>query len=107
MAEFVALEVSTFIAELLKGNPKNIEPLFSDRYIYQSSSWRELVSQRAHILSERAITQYFGFISERIQLTSSQKTIQQGTQYKTLYHVRHLISISSHISLSVQFVSET
>jgi hypothetical protein len=91
MAEFVALEVATFMGELLKGNPKNIQPLFSDRSIFQSPLWKEMVAQRMHILSERAITQYFGFISERIQLTSSPKTIQQGTQHKTLYHVGYII----------------
>ena len=104
VSEYTAMEAATFISELLKGNPRNLEPLFCDRCIYQVSSmwlisslnrepciqsplWRALKSSRRGLLSERAVSQYFGFVMDRITQTTSQKVADNKTQHKSLYHV--------------------
>jgi len=54
----------------------------------QSPLWRDLKRHRARVLSERTVSQWAGFIVDRIKESQSKRAIEQRQQHKTLYHVR-------------------
>eukprot|EP00943_MAST-04B_sp_MAST-4B-sp1_P005150 g5150.t1 len=66
--EYSGKEIGTFVLELAKGNPRNIEFLFVDpvHVIHATSTWLKLRALRWKFLTRRCINQYFGFINERL-----------------------------------------
>ena len=66
--EYAGKELALFLAELAKGNPKNVEPLFTRaprRSVHESAVWRALRARRAEFLTGRAVIQYRGFVKDR------------------------------------------
>lgn len=71
--EYDGKEYGQFILELCKGNPRNIEMLFlqSNNSIYESPLWERLKGYRQVFLTECCVSQYKGFISERLSRARS------------------------------------
>lgn len=66
VVEYSGRELGSFLSLLAKGNPKNVELLFSRKPAHRSDIWEELVAARACFLTIRCAKQYLGFISERL-----------------------------------------
>eukprot|EP00041_Stephanoeca_diplocostata_P038502 m.1521139 g.1521139 ORF g.1521139 m.1521139 type:complete len:777 (+) comp25229_c0_seq14:504-2834(+) len=103
--EYTGKEVGTFLLELAKGNPSNVELLFTDpgNSVYESHDWSTLRCIRHVFVTERCINQYFGFIKDRLKraerllddlekddsdTTLSCETFQSAFS-KLLYHAYH------------------
>jgi hypothetical protein len=52
-------EIKEFLAELVKGNPVNLEPLFTDpaRSAFESREWSSLRALRHQFVTQRAVDQ--------------------------------------------------
>merc|ERR1712046_116746 len=94
--EYHAQELGIFVAELAKGNPSNVELLFSEDVLVHNGLWQQLRSVRCCFLTLRCARQYFGFASERLQLLkdllvpgSSFEASQAQKASKWLYHAHH------------------
>lgn len=64
--EYSGKELGDFVVELAKGNPRNIELLFTEKPHETSSVWQELRARRRSFLTCRCVSQYMGFISDRL-----------------------------------------
>ncbi|CAD7944168.1 unnamed protein product [Amoebophrya sp. A120] len=64
--EYTGRELGAFLCELCKGNPRNLEMLFTRKRFEGSSVWVELVQKRRMFLTLRSVAQYLGFIGERL-----------------------------------------
>ncbi|CAE8612107.1 unnamed protein product [Polarella glacialis] len=64
--EYSGRELGSFVALLAKGNPRNVEMLFSEKPALRGWAWEELRASRACFLTLRCASQYLGFISERL-----------------------------------------
>ena len=66
--EYGGKEICTFVLELAKGNPRNIEFLFvnPNKVIHITKMWSKLRAIRQEFLNTRCINQYVGFIHERL-----------------------------------------
>eukprot|EP00933_Yihiella_yeosuensis_P023075 TRINITY_DN18023_c0_g1_i3.p1 TRINITY_DN18023_c0_g1~~TRINITY_DN18023_c0_g1_i3.p1 ORF type:complete len:964 (+),score=197.20 TRINITY_DN18023_c0_g1_i3:47-2938(+) len=69
--EYAGRELGSFVGLLAKGNPKNVELLFSCKPAMRGWAWQELCAARACFLTLRCCCQYLGFISDRLNRLSS------------------------------------
>ena len=65
--EYSGKELGNFVVELAKGNPRNIELLYTDKPCTVGSVWQELKDMRRSFLTLRCADQYLGFISDRLK----------------------------------------
>eukprot|EP00438_Fugacium_kawagutii_P033094 Skav229607 [mRNA] locus=scaffold510:240159:244843:+ [translate_table: standard] len=66
VVEYTGRELGFFVSNLAKGNPNNVELLFSEKPAHRSWAWKELVEARQCFLTLRCAKQYLGFISQRL-----------------------------------------
>ncbi|GAM18210.1 hypothetical protein SAMD00019534_013850 [Acytostelium subglobosum LB1] len=59
--DFVMYEMERFAQLLLKGNPKLIEPLFTERNCYMSEEWLKLRAMRHSFVSQQVIHHYVSY----------------------------------------------
>lgn len=64
--EYTGRELGFFITNLAKGNPTNVELLFSNKPAHRSWAWQELLEARHSFLTLRCAKQYMGFVSQRL-----------------------------------------
>jgi len=101
VVEYKGRELGSFLVELAKGNPANIELLFTEKPHLASSVWRELRSMRRGFLSLRCAKQYLGFVADRIRKGTAaceEKEPKEAGSFdevaakqvsKCLYHAHH------------------
>ncbi|CAJ1445009.1 unnamed protein product [Effrenium voratum] len=98
VVEFAGRELGSFMALLAKGNPKNVELLFSGKAAHRSWAWEELLEARTCFLTLRCAKQYMGFISERLYRAQDLLKVEEGDGLnpqkaselsKLLYHANH------------------
>lgn len=65
--EYSGKELGNFLVELSKGNPRNVELLFTSKPHTSSSVWQELCAMRDGFLTIRCARQYLGFITDRLR----------------------------------------
>uniref|UniRef100_A0A7S1RGU4 Nucleotidyltransferase domain-containing protein n=1 Tax=Alexandrium catenella TaxID=2925 RepID=A0A7S1RGU4_ALECA len=93
-------ELGPFLLELAKGNPRNVELLFTEKPHITSPVWQELRSRRHGFVTLRCARQYFGFIMDRLGCASKEleahsrdgEVLKVGTAKrfsKWLYHAHH------------------
>lgn len=89
--EVSGLELSKYVDNLLKGNPKYLEPVFSnDESIHYKSDLFSLTeSYRQSFITERTVTQYLGFAKDRVR--EIHKTDSELKQRKCAYHGFHKV----------------
>jgi len=97
--EYSGRELGSFITLLAKGNPKNVELLFSNKPAHRSWAWKELLGARHCFLTLRCAKQYLGFISERLFRArdvlkagegDNDDLLSRGGEFsKLLYHATH------------------
>eukprot|EP00913_Durusdinium_trenchii_P035886 g33579.t1 len=96
--DYCGRELGSFITLLAKGNPKNVELLFTRKPNHHSWAWEELLEARECFLTLRCAKQYMGFISERLfrardLLKGSEgesDEFERGSEFsKLLYHAHH------------------
>lgn len=101
--EYTGRELGFFIANLAKGNPTNVELLFSNKPAHRSWAWQELLEARHCFLTLRCAKQYMGFVSQRLMragdlLKAAVKSsggetdvaLSSGKEFsKLLYHAHH------------------
>jgi predicted nucleotidyltransferase len=59
--DYAIYEVETFCRLLVKGNPKVVEPLFSENRCWYSERWLDLRRSRDIVINLTVAKQYFGF----------------------------------------------
>eukprot|EP00931_Biecheleriopsis_adriatica_P008374 TRINITY_DN109574_c0_g1_i1.p1 TRINITY_DN109574_c0_g1~~TRINITY_DN109574_c0_g1_i1.p1 ORF type:complete len:899 (-),score=158.64 TRINITY_DN109574_c0_g1_i1:147-2444(-) len=95
--EYSGKELAAFIVELAKGNPRNIELLFTRKQCHSSSVWEELRDRRRNFLTLRCAAQYLGFISDRLHKAAPEVDEIDGDEAprkrfsKCMYHAYHKI----------------
>eukprot|EP01133_Synstelium_polycarpum_P016159 gene16159-19231_t len=81
--DFVMYEIGKFCELLLKGNPKLVEPLFSERLAYLSPLWRELYDVRHSFVSQMVIYHYISYSKTQLgdarRATDEKKGLKQQT----------------------------
>eukprot|EP00753_Platysulcus_tardus_P016362 PLAT5636.1.p1 GENE.PLAT5636.1~~PLAT5636.1.p1 ORF type:complete len:1038 (+),score=353.76 PLAT5636.1:39-3116(+) len=88
--EYEACEIAFFLTLLMKGNPRNIEPLFSDRNLFVAPLWAELCAIRHLFLTERLIDHYFGYVHDRLHRVAKQDG--EHAKAKLFYHAFHKLT---------------
>jgi len=68
--EYSGKELGSFLLELAKGNPRNIEFLFTEKPHFSSPVWQELRARRQGFITLRCARQYLGFIADRLSRAS-------------------------------------
>ncbi|KAF2073809.1 hypothetical protein CYY_004867 [Polysphondylium violaceum] len=94
--DYVMFEAEKFCELLYKGNPKLIEPLFSDNYCYQSNDWISLGKDRKKFISLSVIKHYISYA--KIQLFDAIKAKEQSEQQQSIENVLKNLSLSSNHS---------
>jgi len=92
VVEMSARELGDFVVELFKGNPRNIELLFAPTPLVSSQIWSELVALRRSFLTQRCVSQYLGFIADRLGKIEKKHAQFEGERVepsKLLYHAYH------------------
>ncbi|EGG17976.1 hypothetical protein DFA_06642 [Cavenderia fasciculata] len=79
--DFVLYELSKFCELLLKGNPKLVEPLFTERNCYISQKWEQLRSIRHSFISQLVISHYVSY--SKSQLGDAKKAQNEKTSRVT------------------------
>jgi len=95
--EYSGRELGRFVVELAKGNPKNVELLFSGKAALRGWAMEELRAIRCRFLTLRCAKQYLGFISERLhRVAEVMEAASEGSPAakaseisKLLYHAHH------------------
>lgn len=64
--EFSAVELEVFLTDLMKGNPRNIELLYTNSAVFQSDLFSELRRERRRFITGRCVDQYLGQIADRL-----------------------------------------
>eukprot|EP00002_Diphylleia_rotans_P008699 TRINITY_DN18717_c0_g1_i1.p1 TRINITY_DN18717_c0_g1~~TRINITY_DN18717_c0_g1_i1.p1 ORF type:complete len:608 (-),score=128.73 TRINITY_DN18717_c0_g1_i1:137-1960(-) len=87
IVEYSGYEACFYLENLMKGNPRNVEPLFarSERMDYESPLWMELKQMRSRFITQRTISQYIGFISNRISMIQK-KRLPPGKAFCHIFH---------------------
>jgi predicted nucleotidyltransferase len=65
--EYSGRELGSFLLELSKGNPRNVELLFTEKPHLSGALWRELRAMRSGFLTLRCVKQYLGFVAEKLR----------------------------------------
>jgi len=92
--------LGAFLLELSKGNPRNVELLFTEKPHVAGWAWQELRARRSSFITLRCAWQYFGFISDRLGRASKElddsavdgEALKAGAAKrfsKWLYHAHH------------------
>mmetsp|Transcript_7894 Transcript_7894/g.18477 ORF Transcript_7894/g.18477 Transcript_7894/m.18477 type:complete len:970 (-) Transcript_7894:28-2937(-) len=94
--EYSGMELGDFVGELARGNPRNVELLFSKKAAWRGWAWNELRAARVCFLTLRCVAQYLGFVADRLKKL---KTIiedpgnfserRAAEASKLLYHAHH------------------
>lgn len=79
----------------MKGNPKLIEPLFTEHLCIQNEDWKKLKQVRDCIFSQVTINQYVGYSASKLGDYEKGK----GEGVKNLYHTLRLIREAKRIAL--------
>lgn len=93
--EFKGVELGTFVLELARGNPVNVELLFAQKAGACSSVWEELRAARTCFLTLRCCRQYLGFVADRLQKLArvveapSFGQLQSAQASKLAYQAQH------------------
>jgi len=97
--EYSGKELGPFLLELAKGNPRNVELLFTERPHVAGPPWRELRARRRSFLTLRCARQYLGFVADRLRraelelesLGAAAAWAEQAGKKcsKWLYHAHH------------------
>ena len=91
-ADCVIHELSKYLSLLDKGNPKVIEPLFSERYTYQSERWVDLkVSLRSSVINKNTLQQYISYAISKFFDSETESN-------KNYYHCIRLLSEANQIA---------
>lgn len=88
--DFAFHEVGKFCDLLMKGNPGLIEMLFTERMVYRTAEWDELIAERQRFLSATAVNSYLGYAEGQLKRLRSGKSVHStGGQYneKWAYHL--------------------
>mmetsp|Transcript_46292 Transcript_46292/g.110158 ORF Transcript_46292/g.110158 Transcript_46292/m.110158 type:complete len:986 (-) Transcript_46292:161-3118(-) len=94
--EYSGEELGDFVAELARGNPRNVELLFSKKAAWRGWAWQELRTARRCFLTLRCVAQYLGFVTERLKklkaIIDDPDKFGEGKAAeasKLLYHAHH------------------
>jgi predicted nucleotidyltransferase len=90
--EYSANEIDNFCLMIMKGNPRNLEPLYASesKITYESVLWKKFKSFRDSLLSLRVYNQYLGFVSDRISKAKKEYDREDYVRSaKYLYHAYH------------------
>lgn len=98
LMEYTSREFGSFCADLAKGNPRNVELLFTDKPHARNWVWDELRARRKEFLTIHCARQYLGFIQDRLKrlLKECDDAAGFGEEHaarasKLLYHAHHRI----------------
>lgn len=94
--EYSGQELGIFVGELAKGNPRNVELLFSEKPAISNWAWAELRVSRTCFLTLRCASQYLRFVSDRLQRVGAAiedsdafNEVRASEVSKLLYHAHH------------------
>eukprot|EP00727_Mastigamoeba_balamuthi_P009272 m51a1_g4968 hypothetical protein (497) ;mRNA; r:389804-391537 len=87
--DYAMYEARTYARLLLKGNPKVVEPLFSDKMCWRAPMFEELVSKRGVFLNKVTLRQYLGYAEEKLRNASKPET-EKNVPKKQMYHALRL-----------------
>lgn len=98
--EYSGKEMGSFLVELAKGNPRNVELLFTEKPHLANSVWQDLRARRRSFLTLPCASQYLGFISDRLHKAAAEIECDDARSFeeaagkrfsKLLYHAYHKI----------------
>jgi len=96
--EYSGRELGSFLLELAKGNPRNVELLFTEKPHQYGALWGELRAMRQGFLTLRCVKQYLGFVAEKIRKAAAFSEEGAGSAFsaevgrkvsKSLYQGQH------------------
>jgi len=102
--DYVLFEAEKFCELIYKGNPKLIEPLFSNYLCYQSNDWLDLIKDRKRFISLSAIRHYLSYAkftlmdAIKIKEQSDKQKKQQPQQEESVSTLLNNLSLSSNHS---------
>jgi len=96
LLEYTSREFGGFITDLVKGNPRNVELLFTEKPQARNWVWDELRARRKDFLTIHCAKQYLGFIQDRLKRLLKEcddkagfSEDHAGRASKLLYHAHH------------------
>ena len=84
--EFCAYELRLFIEQLLKGSIPIFELLLNDELDYAAPFWEELRANRHKLVTEKLITQFFGFIRTHLKPIENGKYADDPKKERKLFY---------------------
>eukprot|EP01122_Echinamoeba_exundans_P005004 TRINITY_DN1518_c0_g1_i1.p1 TRINITY_DN1518_c0_g1~~TRINITY_DN1518_c0_g1_i1.p1 ORF type:complete len:540 (-),score=47.78 TRINITY_DN1518_c0_g1_i1:494-2029(-) len=93
-ADYAIYDVETFCRLLVKGNPKVVEPLFSENRCWYSERWLQIRGCRSLVINLTVARQYFGFATAERRAIKSPATTDIS---KPTYHAMRLLNEASNI----------
>uniref|UniRef100_A0A6B2L2M2 Nucleotidyltransferase n=1 Tax=Arcella intermedia TaxID=1963864 RepID=A0A6B2L2M2_9EUKA len=83
--DYCIYEVTKYCKLLCKGNPKLIEPLYSERFVWSTPEWEGIKLIRSISLNQTTVTQYKQYSRQQIHNFENDRK-QNITNSKKLYH---------------------